>query len=94
MSDVVFNARLWAFHVDLASRGTALDRFTGVDILGVAQPHPDTAYVVHRWRLPPTERPLRTTTSTRVVRSQGRWLLDMLADFEGLREMLVQQRVP
>jgi hypothetical protein len=90
LSDVEFNALLWGFHVGLASQGTALSRFTGVDVLAVAQPAPDTAYVIHRWRLPPAERPIRGANVTKVVRLNGRWYLDMLADFTGLRETLAQ----
>lgn len=94
MSDVEFNARLFAFHANLASRGTAFDRFTGVEILGVAQPWPDTAYVVYRWQLPADERPIRGQHVTKVVRAEGRLWLDMLADFEGFRSSLVEQIVP
>jgi len=91
LSDVAFNAQLYAFHVGLASQGTAMERFTDAEMLGVAHPHPDTAYVVYRWMLPRAERPIRGAQVVKLQRDQGQWWLSMLADFEGLREMLASQ---
>jgi hypothetical protein len=94
LSDVDFNARLFAFHTNLASRGTAFDRFTGVEIIGVATPQPDTAYVVYRWQLPAEEPPIRGQQVTKVVRIDGVWRLDPLADFESFRKILTDPMVP
>ncbi len=91
VSDVAFNARLYAFHVGLASQGSALARFTDAEILGVALPFPDTAYVVYRWTLPASERPIRGAQVMKLLRDRGRWWLAMLGDFEGLREVLAGQ---
>jgi hypothetical protein len=91
LSDVAFNAKLYAFHIGLASQGSALARFTDADILGVAQPFPDTAYVVYRWVLPPSERPIRGAQVIKLQRDQGRWWLAMLGEYEGLRELLTAQ---
>jgi hypothetical protein len=88
LSDVDFYARLWSFQVAYTSRGTALDRFTEMQIVGVARPFPDTAYVVYRFLLPANERPIRGTQSMKLQFDRGRWWLAMLSDFESLREML------
>lgn len=90
LTDVEFNAAMWAFQVSLTAQGTALDRFTGVEIVGTARPAPDTAFVVYRWVLPADERPIRSANVAKVVRVSGRWYLDMLADFTGLREMITR----
>jgi len=91
MSDRDFNARLFAFFVSTASRGSALSRYTGVDILGEAMPSPDQSFVVYRWRLPAGERPLRGAQVSELRRVGNEWRLTMLADFEGLRQLLIQQ---
>jgi hypothetical protein len=89
LSDREFNARLFAFFVGSASQGSALSRYQGVDILGVATPEPEHAFVIYRWRLPQGERPIRSAQTMELHRVGGLWRLDMLADFEGLRELLV-----
>lgn len=91
LTDIEFNARLFNFHVTLASQGTAFERFTDVDIFAVAQPHPDTAYVVWQWKLPSNERPIRNPNATMLVRYMDKWWLDMLTDFEGLRQLLARK---
>jgi hypothetical protein len=91
LSDVDFNARLFSFFVATSSQGSALDRFQGIAIYGVAQPAPDRAYVVYQWRLPSTERPIRGVQAMELRRVNGQWKLTMLADFEGLREFLASQ---
>jgi hypothetical protein len=90
LSDVDFNARLFEFHVKLASQGSAFERFVDATIIAVAQPQPDTAYVVWQWKLPTDERPIRGPAAMKLVRQSGKWWLDMLTDFEGLRQMLVR----
>ena len=91
LEDQEFNARLNAFFVDMASRGSALDRFQGIDILGVTTQEKDHAFVVYRWRLPQGERPLRGAMANELHRVNGRWYLDMLADFESLRDLLARE---
>lgn len=91
LPDAEFHARLFGFHVALASQGSALDRFTDVEILAVARPSPDMAYMIYRWVLPPAERPLRGANVTELRWDQGRWWLVMLGDLEGLRELLAAQ---
>jgi hypothetical protein len=91
LSDVDFNARLFAFFVATSSHGSALERFQGIDIYGVAQPEPDRAYVIYQWRLPANERPIRGVQAMELRRVAGQWRLKMLADFEGLREFLANQ---
>jgi hypothetical protein len=90
LSDVDFNARLFAFHVKLASQGSAFERFVDAQIIAVAQPQPDTAYVVWQWKLPAGERPIRGPAAMKLVKERGKWWLDMLTDFEGLRQMLIR----
>jgi hypothetical protein len=90
LSEVAFNAKLYAYHIGLASHGSALAQFTDAAILRVAYPFPDTAYVVYRWVLPPSERPIRGAQVIKLQRDRGRWWLAMLVDFEGLREMLAR----
>ena len=72
MSDVDFNARLFAFHIGLAAQGSALSRFTDAEVLAVAMPYPDTAYVVYRWQLPPAGRPIRGAQVVKLQRDQNR----------------------
>ena len=91
LSDVDFNARLFSFFVATSSQGSALDRFQGINIYGVAQPEPDRAYVVYQWKLPASERPIRGVQAIELRRVNGQWKLKMLADFEGLREFLASQ---
>ena len=91
LSDVDFNARLFSFFVATSSPGSALDRFQGINIYGVAQPEADRAYVVYQWRLPASERPIRGVQAMELRRVNGQWKLRMLADFEGLREFLASQ---
>ncbi|HET7612704.1 MAG TPA: hypothetical protein VFK26_02165 [Gemmatimonadaceae bacterium] len=91
LSDTDFNARLFAFFVATSSQGSALDRFQGINIYGVAQPDPDRAYVVYQWKLPASERPIRGVQAMELRRVNGQWKLKMLADFEGLREFLASQ---
>jgi hypothetical protein len=91
LSDVDFNARLFAFFVGTSSQGSALGRFQGINVYGVAQPEPDRAYVVYQWRLPASERPIRSVQAMELRRVDGQWRLKMLADFEGLRELLANQ---
>jgi hypothetical protein len=94
LSDREFNARLFAFFVSSSSQGSALERFQGVDTLGTANPHPDRAFVIYQWRLPPGERPIRGAQAMELRRVGGQWRLKMLADFEGLREMLARDLAP
>jgi hypothetical protein len=89
LSDREFNARLLAFFVATSSQGSALERFQGVEIFGTANPAPDRAFVIYQWRLPATERPIRGVQAMELRQVGGQWRLKMLADFEGLREMLV-----
>ena len=91
LSDVDFNARLFSFFVATSSHGSALDRFQGINIYGVAQPEADRAFVVYQWRLPASERPIRGVQAMELRRVNGQWKLRMLADFEGLREFLASQ---
>jgi hypothetical protein len=91
LSDADFNVRLFSFFVATSSQGSALDRFQGINIYGVAQPEPDRAYVVYQWRLPASERPIRGVQAMELRRLNGQWKLRMLADFEGLREFLASQ---
>ena len=90
LSDQEFNARLYAFFVGTASRGSAIDRFQGIDIDGVATPEPDHAFVIYSWKLPTTERPIRGAQTMELHRIKGEWYLDMLADFESLRDLLAR----
>jgi hypothetical protein len=94
LSDREFNARLFAFFVATSSQGSALERFRGVDIFGTANPTPDRAFVIYQWRLPATERPIRGVQAMELRRVGGQWRLKMLADFEGLREMLARDLAP
>ena len=89
-TDIEFNARLFTFHVMLASQGSAIGRFTDADIIAVAQTQPDTAYVIWQWKLPSNERPIRSRDAMMLVRHKNKWWLDMLTDFEGLRHMLAR----
>ena len=91
LSDADFNARLFAFFVATSSQGSALDRFQGINIYGVAQPDADRSYVVYQWKLPASERPIRGVQAMELRRVNGQWKLTMLADFEGLREFLASQ---
>jgi len=91
LSDIDFNARLFSFFVGTSSQGSALDRFQGINIYGVAQPEADRAYVVYQWQLPASERPIRGVQAMELRRVNGQWRLKMLADFEGLREFLASQ---
>ena len=91
LSDQEFNARLFAFFVATSSPGSALDRFQGIEIVHVANPTPDQAFVIYRWRLPQGERPIRGVQAMELRRVGGQWRLKMLADFEGLREMLARE---
>lgn len=91
LSDVEFNARLYAFFVGVNARGSAINRFAGVDIIAVARPEADHAFVVYQWRLPSTERPIRGRNVTELHRRNGEWKLDMLADFVDLKELLERQ---
>jgi len=91
LSDVDFNARLFSFFVASSSQGSALDRFQGINIYGVAQPDADRAYVVYQWRLPASERPIRGVQAMELRRVNGQWKLKMLADFEELRDFLASQ---
>jgi hypothetical protein len=90
LSDEAFVAKLYAFHIRLASQGSALGRFTDAEILGVARPFPDTAYVVYRWVLPASERPIRGVQAMKLQQDRGRWWVSMLGDLEGLRELLAR----
>lgn len=94
LSDREFNARLFAFYVSSSSQGSALERFQGVDIFGTANPTPDSAFVIYQWRLPAAERPIRGVQAMELRRIKGQWRLKMLADFEGLREMLTRDSAP
>ena len=94
LSDREFNARLFAFFVSSSSQGSALERFQGVDTLGTANPTPERAFVVYQWRLPVAERPIRGVEAMELRRVGGQWRLKMLADFEGLREMLARDLAP
>jgi hypothetical protein len=94
LSDREFNARLFAFFVSSSSHGSALERFQGVDTLGTANPAPDRAFVIYQWRLPASERPIRGVQAMELRRVGGQWWLEMLADFEGLREMLTRDIAP
>ncbi len=94
LSDRDFNARLFAFFVGTSSQGSALERFQGVDIFGTANPTPDRAFVIYQWRLPAAERPIRGVQAMELRRVEGQWRLKMLADFEGLREMLAREFAP
>jgi hypothetical protein len=94
LSDQEFNARLFAFFVSSSSQGSALERFQGVDIFGTANPTPDRAFVIYQWRLPAAERPIRGVQAMELRRIKGQWRLKMLADFEGLREMLTRASLP
>ena len=94
LSDREFNARLFAFFVSSSSQGSALERFQGVDTLGTATPTPDRALVIYQWRLPVGERPIRGVQAMELRRVGGQWRLKMLADFEGLREMLARDSAP
>ena len=94
LSDREFNARLFAFFVSSSSQGSALERFQGVDIFGTANPAPDRAFVIYQWRLPAAERPIRGVQAMELRRVRGQWRLKMLADFEGLREMLARSSAP
>lgn len=94
LSDREFNARLFAFFVSSSSQGSALERFQGVDIFGTANAPPDRAFVIYRWRLPGGERPIRGVQAMELRRIKGQWRLKMLADFEGLREMLTRGLAP
>lgn len=91
MSDREFNARLFAFFVATRSQGSALSRFQGIDIFAVANPAPDRAYIVYQWRLPQGEPPIRSAQAMELHRVGGQWRLNMLADFESLRELLARQ---
>jgi len=91
LSDVEFNARLFAFFVGASSQGSAIDRFQGINIYGVAEPEPARAYVIYQWRLPASEPPIRGVQAMELHRVGGQWRLKMLADFEGLRELLANQ---
>jgi hypothetical protein len=92
LSDREFNARLFAFQVATASRGTVLSRFQGIDIFGVANPTPDRAFVIYQWRLPQGERPIRGVQAAELRRVGGQWRLKMLGDFEGMRELLAREQ--
>ena len=94
LSDREFNARLFAFFIATSSQGSALGRSQGVEILGTATPAPDQAFVIYRWRLPAGERPIRGVQATELRQVGGQWRLKMLADFEGLREMLAREYAP
>ena len=94
LSDREFNARLFAFFVSTSSQGSARERFQGVDIFGTANPAPDRAFVIYQWRLPAAERPIRGVQAMELRRVGGQWRLKMLADFEGLREMLARDSAP
>ena len=94
LSDREFNARLFAFFVAASSQGSALERFQGVEIFGTANPAPDRAFVIYQWRLPSSERPFRGVEAMEVRRVGAQWRLKMLADFEGLRELLARESVP
>jgi len=94
LSDREFNARLFAFFVSTSSQGSARERFQGVDIFGTANPAPDRAFVIYQWRLPAAERPIRGVQAMELRRVGGQWRLKMLADFEGLREMLARSAAP
>jgi hypothetical protein len=94
LSDREFNARLFAFLVSSGSQRSALERFQGVDIFGTATPTPDRAFVIYQWRLPAEERPIRGVQAMELRRVSGQWRLKMLADFEGLREMLARGLAP
>lgn len=88
LPDVEFYSRLWSFQVRSTAGRTALARFTDIAIEGVARPFPDTAYVVYRWLLPSSERPIRSSQVMKLQLDRGRWWLDKLSDFESLRETL------
>jgi hypothetical protein len=94
LSDREFNARLFAFLVATSSQGSALERFQGVEIFGTADATPDRAFVIYQWRLPAAERPIRGVQAMELRRVKGQWCLKMLADFEGLREMLTRGLAP
>jgi len=94
LSDREFNARLFAFFVATSSQGSALERFQGVEIFGTANVAPDRAFVIYQWRLPSSERPIRGVQAMELRRVGGQWRLKMLADFEGLRELLARESVP
>jgi hypothetical protein len=94
LSDREFNARLFAFFVATRAPGSALTRFQGVNVFGVANPTPDRAFVIYQWRLPEGERPIRGVQAMELRRVGGQWWLKMLADFEGLREMLAREDAP
>ena|SRR5438876_498604 len=94
LSDQEFNARLFAFFVATSSQGSAFERFQGVDIFGTANSTPDRAFVIYQWRLPAAERPIRGVQAMELRRVGGEWRLKMLADFEGLREMLARDFAP
>jgi hypothetical protein len=94
LSDREFNARLFAFFVATSSPGSALTRFQGVTVFGVSNPMPDRAFVIYQWRLPEGERPMRGVQAMELRRTGGHWWLKMLADFEGLREMLAREYAP
>lgn len=85
-SDAEFNARLLAFFIGVSTRGTAIDRLQGVDVFGVARPEEDHAFVVYQWRLPEGERPIRGRNVNELHRRNGKWLLDMAADFTSIKE--------
>ena len=91
LSDNEFNSRLFAFFVGVSTQGSAIDRIQGVDILAVAKPEPDHAFVVYQWRLPAGERPIRGRNVTELHRRNGRWLMDMMADFTGIKEAYERQ---
>jgi hypothetical protein len=88
LSDLEFNAKLFAFAIGLRSQNTAFDRFTGVQIFGVARPEPDHAFVVYQFTLPSGERPIRGRQVVELHRRNGRWMLDMLSDFTDLKELV------
>jgi hypothetical protein len=88
ISDVEFNARLFAFVTGVSSQGSAIDRFQGVDVFAVARPADDQAFVIYQWRLPAGERPIRGRNVAELHRRDGKWRMVMLGDFTNLRELL------
>jgi hypothetical protein len=91
LSDVEFNSRLFGFVTQVRAESSGTPRFLGVDVMAVAIPEPDHAFVVYQWRLPPGERPIRGRNVTELHRRNGKWMLDMLGDFTDFKELLERQ---
>ncbi len=90
LDDAAFTAGIFRFGWMLDGGDQSMRKFIGVEIVGTLRQGRDTAHVVYRYTLPPSELPLQSYTVKTMLRCGASWCANMLGDVRSLYSLLAQ----